>query len=369
MLKKLLTICIVSLMTVSLCACKTTPIISNGTEYVDNSVNVFEKNIVGELVENYTSLYDVTSLYEREGYQIAAAQAYKEDSIVVVYVGLSDSKIVIYNIFSGKENGIVTLKDIVLSGNTSLKITSSQTVCLYDKDAGNFYFPNFDSSDYKMITVKDEPVSIIVDEGGNSIYYTLENDCKIYRYITDTKRNTVLYDCSDIAESVSLIHLLSNGDGLIVNVESQGEFRYMCLSIENQSMEAVDMLGKYVYCIGEVYVFVEEEGNSVKIFNGQKPRIVDTFYVDSEDELDNITLFSGNPYMLTQTDVDDGVELKFYSLSRGILNNDITIPARYDIISTTYLEIDQIMCIEYSDEAGEYGILLWDVEAVQGIKQ
>ena len=323
-----------------------------------------EKTLAGTQIEGKPSLYDASSVYEKEGYQIRDMHAYGDSGIFILYSGISDSVISLYSVTTGTEIKNIKMEDVAFSKDSSLSVSNSQLVYVYDESSNLFCYFDVEQSKYTVITTDFESESIYVENTGKSIYFTKADDCKLYQYIFETGKSQAIYDMTGKAQGIKIINIENNSQKAIVEVQKNGKNQYVRIDIASGTEEVLHDAEGDLYYVGEVYVTVPRTDEVfINVYNSEKPRIVEKFYLDMPEELDNMKLYSGNPYLLTLVEEDEGTTLRFYSLSRGIMNNMVVLPKKFDIIDASYLSMDQTLCIEVADENGEIGLVFWDLEA------
>lgn len=327
-------------------------------------VQKIEKSYAGVPVEGSSSLYDATGIYEKEGYQIIDIQAYGDSSIAVIYGGITDSVMSLYSVTGTGEIKSIKLDNVSLSPDAVINIPGSNLVYVYDADGNTFYYFDMEQGSYTSLKAEFEADCVYVSETGSSIYYT--RDGIIYSYAVETGSSEALYSFEGDAESVYIRSIEAKTGNIIIRYESDNSVFYAGIDAATGELKPLDGDGGELYYIGEVYVTVPSLDEAyVNVYNADKPRITEKFYLDDVRELKCMKLYNGNPYLLTMVDETGGTMMRFYSLSRGIMNNEVLLPEKYKVTDTSYLTINQTLCIEVVSDGGEKGLVFWDMEAVK----
>lgn len=336
-------------------------------ETLSGDITRFDKVIVGNPVNKQESLFDCTDSLAKEGYSIISGIAYGDNGILVLYSGVNDSKLCGFAVSNGAEATQILFEGTVLSDKTSIYVTNSKNIILYDEENNTFYRVDYEHVNYTDTKLDFSPESMCIADNGERMYYTLENDCNIYQYVFETGNSISVYDFGDQYSEVNIEYVEINNDKIIVRVMNEGSSKYVRLSIELQETSVLDDKGNKVMYAGEAYIVIPDDEAYVYVYNFYKPRVVEKFILDEKEETDNILMFAGNPYLLTMVNKDEGNVFRFYNVSGGIKSNEITIPEEYSILDITYLSIDQTMCFNVKNQENEHRILLWDVESVEDI--
>lgn len=358
---------ILIMMLALLCGCadrtiKDTDMTSSETSTAD--IQKPEKHLVGEIMEGNTSLYDASLVYEKEGYQILDMHGYGDNGILVLYSGLTDSVLSLYSVANATEIKNIRMEDVMFVGDSTLRVSASNMVYAYDESNRLFCYFDMEQAKYNVIQIDFEAHSMYVDNTGKIIYYTKKDDGVLYQYVLETGKSQTVCDLTDISDNIRVINIESKTGHVIVEVIKGEQTQYAAVDISTGKAEVLNDTEGALHCIGEVYVTVpHSEEVYINVYNREKPRIIEKFYLEREEELDNMKLYSGNPYLLTIIDTDAGSELRFYSLSRGIMINKVVLPKNYIIKDATYLQMGQTLCIETTDSEGEKGLIFWDLEA------
>ena len=362
--------CTILIMAVTLlwgCADRTVKTTDTQTEETSTAdIQRPEKVLAGTELGNESSLYDASGIFEKEGYQILDMHAYGDNGIFVLYSGLTDSELSLYSAANGTEIKNIKMEDVVFLEDTVLKVSQSNMVYVYDESNHIFCYFDMEQSKYNVIPIEFEAESMFVDNTGKIIYYTKKNDCKLYQYVIETAKSQVVCDMTGMADTVRVINIESKSSQIIVELRSGEKIHYSSIDLTSGLYEKLEETEGELYCVGEVYVTVPRSDEVyINVYNREKPRIIEKFYLEEAIELDSMRLFNGNPYLLTLVKAEGGTKLRFYSLSRGIMISEVVLPEQYTIKDATYLQMDQTLCIETVNKDSEKGIVFWDLEAVK----
>ena len=370
MRKKIFFAFIFATLAFSLTACgkKTSITFTDPTETSESNITRFDKKIAGEPLEAVNSLYDATAIYAKEDYSLVDIEAYGDNGLLVLYTGDGESLLSAYKISTGEEVSSLKL-DKAVSMDTSLYVTGTGFV--YSYDYGNGCFTSYDiQNDSSETPVFDfEMESFVVSDGGDCLYCTLEGDNNIYRYIMNTGKIVSVYEYGDSYKDVQVRYIENNGNYIVVLCNNDDGSFYERLDIENQERTIICNAEDGLYCAGEAYLTTSgEEDADVYVYNFSRPRLKDIFTLDGANEKNSMKLFSGSPYLLTSDEYIVGTKLRFYNVGRGVLSNEVVVPADYKVIDTDYLVVDQTLCIKAVNDKNERIVLLWDIENIGEIK-
>ncbi len=366
-----------SLMVMGLTGCKDRTVnssVEQPTDFTDETPTtedeptIFDKIIEGSLVGDSIALYDITSGYEKEGYTMDSAAGYADNDVAILYSGSSDSLIAAYNISNGKESKKIELKDTVVSTDSVFTVVTDEFAYVYDEKNSTFYYINIKAEKYEAVAVDFKPDTYIVTNGGDNILYTLKNDCNIYQYIKETGNSVSIYDASDEVDDIALVYDEMDGDTIIADVLSEEYNGYVTISVELQSLTKMTEVTGSLYYTGDEYIYTSKDyDKSVCVYNEQKPRIESTFRLEEADELKDLTLYEGAPYLMSKVKKNDGLLIRFYDVNQGIMNNYVTLPAEYEFINASYIQVNKELCIQARDNSNHLAVFIWDIEAVTDV--
>lgn len=336
-------------------------------ETISGDITRFNKVIAGTPINEQESLYDCTDILAKEGYHIVTCVAYGDNGLIVLYSGVNDSKLCGYTVSSGMEASQIIFEGVRLSDKSFIYVINSNKIIIYDEDNNTYYIVDYEHGKYVEIRPEFTPDSMCIGDNGERMYYTLKNDANIYQYVFETENSVSVYDFGEQYIEADIEYVEINNDKIIVNVRNENGSRYERLSIELQETSVLEENGNKVLYAGEAYIVIPDDESYVYVYNLHKPRVVEKFILDEKEETDNVYMFAGNPYLLTMVNTDEGNVFRFYNVSGGIKNNEITISGEYEILDISYLAIDQTMCFNVINQENEHRILLWDVESVEDV--
>ena len=210
---------------------------------------------------------------------------------------------------------------------------------------------------------------LVVSDGGDCLYCTVEGDNNIYKYIINTGKIVSVYEYDDVYKDVQVEYIENNGNYIAVLCSGDKGSFYERLDIGNQKRTIICKAENGLYCAGDAYLTTSgEEDADVYVYNFSRPRLKDIFTLDDAHEKNNMKFYSGSPYLLTSDEYIAGTKLRFYNVGRGVLSNEIVIPTVYKVLDADYLVVDQTLCIKAVNDKNERMILLWDIENIGEIK-
>lgn len=337
-------------------------------ETVSGDITRFEKIIAGTPINKIESLFDCMEVFAKDGYHIVTGVAYGDNGILVLYSGVNDSKLCGFTVSSGKEASQLTFDGVNISEKSAIFVTKSKNIIIYDEEHNTYYCVDYEAGKYKEVRPDFVPESFCIADNGERIYYTLKNDCNIYQFVFETGNSVSVYEFGEEYIKVEVEYVEVNNDKIIVRASTEDGIRYERLSIELQEGNVLDTSGSRVLYAGEAYIVIPEDENYVYVYNIHKPRVVEKFVLDINEETKRIYMFAGNPFILTMVNTDEGNVCRFYNVSGGVKSNEIMIPPEYEITDVSYLSIDHTVCFNIRNQKNETGFLLWDVEAVEDIQ-
>lgn len=336
-------------------------------EAISGDITRFNKVIAGTPINEQESLYDCTDILVKEGYHIVTCVTYGDNGLIVLYSGVNDSKLCGYTVSSGVEVSQIIFEGASISDSSHIYVINSKNIVIYDEEHNTYYITDYEYGKYTEIRPDFTPDSMCIADNGERMYYTLKNDANIYQYVFETGNSVSVYDFGEQYNEADIEYVEINNDKIIVNVKNENGSRYERLSVELQETSVLEENGNKVLYAGEAYIVIPDDESYVYVYNLHKPRVVEKFILDEKEETDNVYMFAGNPYLLTMVNTDEGNIFRFYNVSGGIKNNEITIPDEYEVLDISYLAIDQTMCFNVINQKNEHRILLWDVESVGDI--
>ncbi len=355
-----------------LCGCSNTtsdkPVVPGETTTDIDDATIFDKIINGEQINDTGSLYDCTGTFSMEGYSIVASGYYGEKYILVLYAGEKDSKVVAYQLSDGKEYKTISFDDIVFSKDAYIGYTGDGLTYVYDSDNSCFYYLHVKEKKYDLVTIDFNPKSMIVIDGGETILYTVENDCNIYEFIKETANSVSVYDASGETDDVVLKYIEADSDTLIVKTTSKEYTGYSSISMEMQEMSPIELTGDDLYYTGQEYIYTSAtQPKNLAVYNVLRPRVYQIFMLEDRKEKDNLVVFSNGPKVLSMVDEDDATMLRFYNISAGIMENYVSVDGKYTINRISLMSEANNLFIETTDSNGDYHILIWDITDVSEV--
>lgn len=362
---------LIMLLMIFLSGCKdtATSTVTETQETTTDQSTIFDKVIDGDLINEEGSLYDVTDRYELEAYTILGAVGFEENSLLIAYVGDSDSKVVLYDISSAKKIKTITLEQVLLSSEIELKANTVDFQYIYDQEANTYYYLDVNNQKYTKIPLDFQAESMVVTRDGARIFYTLPDDTNIYQFAIETLNSVPVYDYAKDAKELEIRFVESDNDTLSVYVQTDSYLGYASISIENGTMDKYDELAKDLVYSNGVYIYTTDSyDKSLIIFDKLKPRAYEIFNLDAGEELQHMDLFDG-PYLLTAVgDTEEqGSTIRFYDLNQGIMLNQILLSDEYTMVQESYITGKKILCMNTTNSSGDLRIILWDIEVVTDI--
>lgn len=368
-IKWLIPVIMVALLFVG-CDSGTKPVDQSQTDDANNNDDptIFDKIIAGVRLDEETPLYDFTDTVTVEGYDIICSTPYGDNNILVLYSGENDSMVISYDISKGKDKNETEIKETVFSEETVMTLTEDKVPYIYDRKQSVFCVIDVKAEKYEYHELSFTPETMIVTDGGESIFYTVEGDCNVYRYTAETENEVSVYDASDEVYKILLKSMEADDDTLIVRISSDDYIGYARLSIEMQEITWFEEEMDSITCVGSEYIITRKDlEKSVQVYTELKPRIFQWFVMEDERELDNYVVYPGSPYILTCVESDDSNLLRFYSVSDGIMVNYVYLSDEYTIEKAEYINEAGLLSIQTCTADGGRSIIIWDVEAVDDI--
>lgn len=337
------------------------------TEQKDDDYTIFDNVIVGTPINDIESLYDVTDEFAMEGYELVESCPYQENSILVVYSGETDSKVVSYNVSDLKDKYCIEMENVELSSSVELSCITDEFAYILDSESEQLVYLNVKEESYEIIEMTVTPESIVVMDEGEQFFYTLEDDCNIYQYIKETGNELSVYDATGMLECIEVKYVIPGSNILIVNVTSEGYNGYAQLSLENQELIVMDGVEGELLYNGDNYMYkASGKDSTIIMYNPMTPRLTVEFKLDENAELDNVTLFDNGTHIVSCVDSNNGAVVRFYDINAGIMENFIIIPDEYSILSLEYYAEKHNVLIHTQHE-DKYKILVWNTEIIENI--
>ena len=375
MRKKILFLLTIGLVFTALTGCRDTS--TTGTEpessesvtketETEPSHTIFDQVVAGEPINDLKSLFNISETVRIQDYYAVGANTHGDKEIMILYRGEEDSLCVVYDIASGKEKARIEM-DVELSLN-AVSVGVNTDFSYIREENGTFIYLDWKNEEYEIIQLEAVPKSYLILGEGETIYYTLEDDCNVYAYIYGSERSYSVYDGSDEVSSLELRYLISAGTSIILYVESEGYTGYAQLSLELQELTVFDSLsGKLIYNDNEYLYTVPDKPKSILLYDPMTPRLSKEFRIENEEEIEQLTFYRDEELFLTKVTEDGATVIRFYDLNAGILKNQLIIPENIIVTKAEYFEHSLCVFVECRDENGEYYPLIWNTDIIEEI--
>lgn len=374
MKKSLLFILIVGIIFSGFIGCRHTQTAGNEPESSETVTNeqetediptIFDKILSGEPINEIQSLYDFTEVFRVQDYYAIGANTHGENKVMVLYSGKEGAVAIVYDISNGKEKSRIEM-DIELSLNAR-PVGVNEEFSYICEENGVFIYLDWENEEYEIIELDDTPMSYLMLGDGESIYYTVEDDCNIYTYIYGSERCYSVYDGSDIVNNLELKYLIAAGTSIVLYVESEGYSGYAQLSIEMQELTVFDSLsGELIYNDNEYIYTAPDKANSIFIYNPMTPRVSKEFKIENPKEIETLIFYKDEGLFLTRVK-EPAETIRFYDLEEGILKNQLIVSEEYEVLDVEYFGDSLCVLVECRDENGEYRPLIWNTDIIEEI--
>ena len=374
MKKNVILLLIFGIIVTVFCGCQNSATAGNEPESMDTTTQevetdaptIFDQLIVGEAINDLDSLYDLSEVLKIQDYYAVGACVHGENEFMVLYAGDDCSVSIVYDISTGKEK-----KRIEMEFALSLEATPvgvSEDFSYIRESDGRFIYLDWKSKKYEEVILDAVPASYLMLGEGESIYYTVENDCNVYIYIYGSERCYSVYDGSDVVDSLELEYLISSGTSIILTVESDNYAGYAELSLEMQELTAFDNLsGELIYCGSEYIYTTADKPNTILLYNPMTPRLSKEFRIENHKEIENLIFYKEDGIFLTKVWENDETIIRIYDLEAGILKNRIVIPKEYQVGKVECFQKSICVYVECRTENGEYMPLIWNTDIIEEI--
>ena len=373
-MKKCLVLLILGIIITVFSGCQHSNTAGNEPESVDTTTQeeetdeptIFDQLVVGEAINELESLFDLSEVLRIQDYFAVGACVHSENEFMVLYAGDNCSTAIVYDISTGKEK-----KKIEMECALSLEATPigvSEEFSYIKESDGKFIYLDWKSKEYEEIVLEYEPASYLMLGEGESIYYTVENDCNVYIYIYGSERSYSVYDGSDAVDNLELKYLISAGTSIVVSVESESYTGYAQLNLEMQELTVLDSLsGELIYCDNEYIYTTPEKPDTILLYDPMTPRLLKEFRIEDSREITELVFYKDNGIFLTRVVENEDIIIRIYDVEAGILKNRIIIPGEYEVRKAECFHNSICVYIEGVTENGEYRPIIWNTDIIDEI--
>lgn len=336
------------------------------SEQETDEPTIFDQIVAGEIVNELGSMFDFSQIIKVQEYYAVGACVYGENELMVLYAGDECSAVMVYDISTGKEKKRIEM-DIALSLLAKPVCVSKEFSYICEAE-GKFIYLDWKNKKYEEVILDNVPESYLMLGEGESIYYTVEDDCNVYVYIYGSERCYSVYDGSDALDSLELEYLVYAGTSIIITVESEGYSGYALLDLEMQELTVFDSLaGELIYCDKEYIYTSPEKPNSILLYDPMTPRVSKEFRIENNEEIKDLIFYKNEGQFLTKVTEDEDTVIRLYDLEAGILKNCIVIPKEYLVDKVECFPNSSCVYIEGRTDKGEYIPLIWNTDIIDEI--
>ena len=373
-MKKCLVLLILGIIITVFSGCQHSNTAVNEPESVDTTTQeeetdettIFDQLVVGEALNELESLFDLSEVLKIQDYYAVGACVHGENEFMVLYAGDNCSAAIVYDISTGKEK-----KKIEMDCDLSLEATPigvSEDFSYIVETGGKFIYLDWKNKEYEEIVLEYEPASYLMLGEGESIYYTVENDCNVYIYIYGSERSYSVYDGTDAVDSLELEYLIFAGTSIILTVESESYSGYAQLNLEMQELTVFDSLsGELIYCDNEYIYTTPDKPNTILLYDPMTPRLSKEFRIENSKEINDLVFYKNDGIFLTRVVENEDTIIRIYDVEAGILKNRIIIPGEYEVKKAECFQNSICVYIEGRTENGEYMPLIWNTDILDEV--
>lgn len=342
----------------------------NGQAETEAPKTIFDRVIMGTNSVDSPDLYNITDDIQDKEYDIKAITPIGTDEFVVAYKNTDTLVLKIYDI---KDGNIIKDSDVELKTGDELSFiekSNDSYIGVMDKDNNRIYVFDKDLKLLYNAEIDKNCTSLLVCPDYGRIFYTLKNDSSLYSYILDSKVSAVWFTPVQKFKDFKIVDIAEDNNTLITSYNLNGHIMFSTVSIEEQEFNTLNITDCTIQVAGNDYlVFYPGKNDYVKVYNKSMPRVITTFNLDFQVELDNLKAFGGGPYLITSMKQDDNYICRFYNIKEGILAGSLTFDNKINVISDTSLSEDgqtAILSVKGSNTVNYY---LWDLSVNDNVLQ
>ncbi|HBZ53429.1 MAG TPA: hypothetical protein DEO82_06615 [Eubacterium sp.] len=366
-------VCLMVLLCFVLCSCSER---DNSKSDTKESKAPIEETTVQdiEIVDNSNeSLIEVEKHLLKEDCVISDA-SFRGNNEVAAFLKKEDGtgfEVIIYDLFKNKitRKAEYECKEdsfFTSSKNLGFYVCDNKDIYVYDRTTHSYVVYDSKLEKKKAFTIlKDIKKSVVLSDGSGILYIDEEN--KLYKHDVESESSLLIYAFDSDKNIKDYLGECSGADVYLFSYEGVGGTGYMIVDSEEHTLTDRGVLDYKLCCSGGGLVYLDyyKDKACVGLYSSERPRILELFRFEDEEELNDVRFYDDQNLALTVTkDGAKGLDFKIYDLKDGIFMEKLALnkSERYASLDTHISENSELVMILMKDNSGSVEMVyVWNL--------